>query len=144
MGAGVNFSTMLTNIANCCDASTKNTKPDKLIHRLKLCLQDMTSYEPDINHRIWQVVAAIPKGKVATYGCIARKAGLARAARRVGLALRGLPKNTQIPWHRVINAQGRISLPEGSNSHQIQRSRLEAEGILFRANGTVNLMEFGW
>ena len=86
----------------------------------------MTNYEPDINHRIWQVVASIPEGKVATYGGVAQKAGIARAARRVGQALRSLPSDTRIPWHRVVNAQGRISLPEGSTSHHTQRDGVPA------------------
>jgi methylated-DNA-protein-cysteine methyltransferase-like protein len=104
----------------------------------------MTNYEPDINHRIWQVVASIPEGKVATYGGVAQKAGIARAARRVGQALRSLPTNTHIPWHRVVNARGRISLPEGSASHHIQRDRLESEGIPFKTNGTIDLNRHGW
>jgi methylated-DNA-protein-cysteine methyltransferase-like protein len=104
----------------------------------------MAGDEPDINHRIWQVVAAIPAGKVATYGSVAQQAGLARAARRVGKALRGLPADTRIPWHRVINAQGRISLPAGSESHNVQRERLEAEGVCFRGNGSIDLKHFGW
>jgi methylated-DNA-protein-cysteine methyltransferase-like protein len=104
----------------------------------------MTNYEPDINHRIWQVVASIPEGKVATYGGVAQRAGLSRAARRVGQALRGLPTNTRIPWHRVVNAQGRISLPEGSASHNTQRSRLESEGISFSKNGKIDLKHDGW
>ena len=104
----------------------------------------MAGDEPDINHRIWQVVAAIPAGKVATYGSVAQQAGLARAARRVGKALRGLPADTRIPWHRVINAQGRIALPAGSESHNVQRGRLEAEGVCFRGNGSIDLKHFGW
>ena len=104
----------------------------------------MTQHEPDINHRIWQVVALIPSGKVVTYGNVARQAGMPGAARRVGMALRRLPADTRIPWHRVINAQGRISLPEGSTSQLTQRERLEAEGILFRVNGSVDLRRFGW
>jgi methylated-DNA-protein-cysteine methyltransferase related protein len=104
----------------------------------------MTNYELDANHQIWQVVAAIPKGKVATYGGVAQKAGMSRAARRVGQALRGLPANTRIPWHRVVNAQGRISLPEGSVPHRTQRSRLEHEGIHFRTNGSIDLCRYGW
>ena len=104
----------------------------------------MAQHEPDINHRIWQVVALIPSGKVATYGDVARQAGMPGAARRVGMALRRLPADTRIPWHRVINAQGRISLPEGSASQLTQRERLEAEGILFKVNGSVDLRRFGW
>ena len=104
----------------------------------------MAQHEPDINHRIWQVVALIPSGKVASYGDVARHAGMPGAARRVGMALRRLPTDTRIPWHRVINAQGRISLPDGSASQLTQRERLEAEGILFRINGSIDLRRFGW
>ena len=104
----------------------------------------MSNHEPDVNHLIWQVIALIPHGKVATYGDVARHAGLARAARRVGYALRKLPRDTKIPWHRVINAQGRISLPRGSASQYTQRERLEAEGVVFRGNKSVDLGRFRW
>jgi methylated-DNA-protein-cysteine methyltransferase-like protein len=91
----------------------------------------MTPQDPDINHRIWQVVALIPPGKVSTYGDVAKYAGLPGGARRVGFALKNLPEDTRIPWHRVVNAQGRISLPGGSNAQSRQVKRLEAEGIEF-------------
>lgn len=100
--------------------------------------------EPDINHRIWQVVALIPPGQVATYGDVALHAGLPRAARRVGRALRGLPEDTRIPWHRVINAQGRISLLPGSASRLTQRQRLEHEGVTFAGSGRIDLGKFRW
>ncbi len=102
----------------------------------------MTYPEPDINQRIWQIVALIPRGKVATYGDVAAQAGLPGAARRVGRALKHLPRDTRIPWHRVVNAQGRISLAEGSAGQYTQRERLEAEGIAFQPNGRINLREF--
>ena len=104
----------------------------------------MSEHDPDVNHRIWQVVALIPPGKVATYGDVARHAGLEKAARRVGRALKLLPKGSKIPWHRVLNAQGRISLPEGSASQYTQREQLEAEGIVFRGNKSVDLKRFRW
>lgn len=104
----------------------------------------MTDSELGLNPRIWRVVAAIPQGRVATYGQVAQKAGLPGAARRVGHALSGLPHNTLIPWHRVVNAQGRISLPEGSKSHATQRNRLAREGIPFSPTGTINLHRYGW
>ena len=91
----------------------------------------MTPQDPDINHRIWQVVALIPPGKVSTYGDVAKYAGLPGGARRVGFALKILPEDTRIPWHRVVNAQGRISLPGGSNAQSRQMKRLVAEGIEF-------------
>jgi len=99
---------------------------------------------PDIDQRIWQVVALIPQGRVATYGEVARQAGLPGGARRVGRALGALPVGTRLPWHRVINARGRLSLPEGGRGHHTQRERLEAEGIVFRASGSIDLRRFGW
>ncbi len=97
-----------------------------------------------LNQQIWQVVSAIPPGKVSTYGAVARKAGLARAARRAGFALRGLPADSRIPWHRVVNAKGGISFPKDSESYKTQRQRLEKEGVHFRANGSIDLCLFGW
>ncbi len=102
----------------------------------------MAAEEPDINQRIWQVVALIPSGQVATYGDVAAQAGMTGAARRVGRALKNLPHDTRIPWHRVINAQGRISLAEGSAAQYTQRSRLEAEGVVFQRNGSIDLRRF--
>lgn len=104
----------------------------------------MVTYEPDINLRIWQVVAAIPVGKVCTYGGVAARAGMPGAARRVGAALRGLPGNTRIPWHRVVNAQGRIAFAIDSDAHNRQRSRLEQEGIRFNLSGRIDLRNQGW
>jgi methylated-DNA-protein-cysteine methyltransferase related protein len=136
---------MQSRMARRIDCSTPNTLPDKWTWRsLTGNDQYMTNHELDANHRIWQVVAAIPMGKVTTYGAVAQKAGMSRAARRVGLALRGLPSNTRIPWHRVVNAQGRISLPEGSVPHNTQRDRLRNEGVAFRTNGTIDLHRYGW
>ncbi len=81
--------------------------------------------------RIWQVVAAIPKGSVATYGQVADLAGMPRHARLVGRTLSELPRDTKLPWHRVINASLRISLRADSHGHNVQRRRLEAEGVEF-------------
>ena len=102
------------------------------------------SFEPDLNHRIWQVVATIPTGRVSTYGDVARLAGLPGAARRVGKALRDLPPDTRVPWHRVINAQGRISIRSGSAGQYTQRDRLEAEGISFGSHNRVDLKRYRW
>ncbi len=81
--------------------------------------------------RIWLVVAAIPKGSVATYGQVADLAGMPRHARLVGRTLSELPRDTKLPWHRVINASLRISLRADSDGHNVQRRRLEAEGVEF-------------
>jgi len=92
--------------------------------------------------RIFQVIAQIPKGKVASYGQVAELAGLPRAARLVGATLKKIPKDSKLPWHRVINAGGKISLPmEGRGKKQ--QSRLEAEGVVF-INGKIKLKIYGW
>jgi methylated-DNA-protein-cysteine methyltransferase-like protein len=92
--------------------------------------------------RIHAVVRRIPRGRVATYGQIATLAGLPGAARQVGYAMHALPPHTTVPWHRVLNARGIISLPGGSGLSQ--RLRLEAEGIRFDARGRVKLADVQW
>jgi methylated-DNA-protein-cysteine methyltransferase-like protein len=92
--------------------------------------------------RIWNAVAAIPRGHVASYGEIARRAGLPRRARLVGHALKVAPASLKLPWHRVLNARGAISLPAGSRAHRQQRVLLEREGLRFR-NGRVDLAAAG-
>jgi methylated-DNA-protein-cysteine methyltransferase-like protein len=97
----------------------------------------------DITKRVRDTVARVPAGQVATYGQIARESGLGRRARVVGRVLRSLPTGTGIPWHRVVNARGQISLPEASDAAREQRRRLESEGVMFR-DGRIDLGEFGW
>ena len=79
--------------------------------------------------RIWHAVEQIPPGRVATYGDIARVAGIPRGARQVGRALRDCPQHLDLPWHRVLGAGGRIALPGDHGAEQ--RSRLQSEGIPF-------------
>lgn len=86
---------------------------------------------------------SIPPGKVITYGQLAALAGLPGAARLAGTVLCGLPEQTELPWHRVINAQGKISLPENSSGYQEQKKRLEAEGVIF-TNNKINLRIYGY
>ena len=103
----------------------------------------MMSNEPSDEERVWQVVALIPPGQVSTYGEIAEMAGLGRGARRVGRIMSRLPRGTTLPWHRVINASGRISLPVGSAGHTEQRRRLEDEGVVF-INACASLRRYRW
>ncbi len=99
-----------------------------------------TSYE-----RIWSVVRQIPAGRVATYGQVARVAGLGGAARLVGYALHALPEQGhRVPWQRVINAQGQISQRGFEGVERIQRRLLEREGVRFDARARVDLARFGW
>jgi methylated-DNA-protein-cysteine methyltransferase-like protein len=104
----------------------------------------MKPEEPDINTRIWQVVSLIPEGKVASYGDVARQAGLPGAARRVGAALRVLPAQTRIPWHRVVNARGHLSLPEGGASRTTQITRLQQEGVSLSNNCRLDMVKYRW
>ncbi len=91
--------------------------------------------------RIWHVVSRIPEGKVATYGQVAELAGLQRRARKVGRAMSLLPQGSRLPWHRVINAAGRVS-PRGGGEHR-QRELLESEGVVF-IKGRVDLARYRW
>ncbi len=99
--------------------------------------------EASQEERIWQVVSLIPKGKVATYGQIASLAGYPRGARLVGKTLSNLPRETNLPWHRVINAAGRISLAKGSDAYRRQRARLREEGVLF-SRGRTSMGKHQW
>lgn len=99
--------------------------------------------ERDWHGRVWEVVAEIPCGHVLTYGDVARLSGRPRHARRVGQALRRAPRELRLPWHRVINAQGRISLPAESSGGRLQRQLLEDEGVRFEG-GRVDLDRFGY
>jgi methylated-DNA-protein-cysteine methyltransferase related protein len=92
--------------------------------------------------RIHQIVSRIPRGRVATYGQVARLAGLPGQARLVGYALHALPADTSVPWQRVVNAQGGISTPPGHDTRQ--RRLLEREGIRFDARGRIPLADFRW
>jgi len=92
---------------------------------------------------IFQILAQIPEGKVTTYGHIAKLAGLGQAARFVGTTLRNLPKDSRLPWHRVINSQGKISLPEHHPGRALQKSLLQDEGVEF-IKGKVDLHHFLW
>jgi methylated-DNA-protein-cysteine methyltransferase-like protein len=99
-----------------------------------------TSYQ-----RIYAAVRRIPRGRVSTYGAIARVAGFDGQARQVGYALSALPTGTNVPWHRVINAQGRLSLERSATGAGItQRLRLVREGVVVDAAGRVSLDKFGW
>lgn len=94
-----------------------------------------------VPERIWTVVAAIPPGRVATYGQVAELAGLPRGARAVGRVMARLPAGTRLPWHRVINASGKVSIPGTGGARQ--QALLEAEGVAF-VDGRVNLPRVRW
>jgi methylated-DNA-protein-cysteine methyltransferase related protein len=93
---------------------------------------------------IWSWVRRIPRGRVATYGQIAELAGLEGHARQVGYALHNLPENSDVPWHRVVNARGEISPRSAGDSHELQRLLLGAEGIAIDARGRIDLSKDRW
>lgn len=98
----------------------------------------------ELHRQILEVIALIPYGKVATYGQIAKLAGLPKHARLVGYVLKHLDKSSEIPWYRVINSQGKISVIRiDENGKNIQQSLLEKEGV-YLINSEVNLKIFGW
>ncbi len=92
--------------------------------------------------RVIALVCAVPKGKVATYGQIALLAGSPRAARQVGGVLHGLREN-EVPWQRVINAQGGISTYK-VGAGELQRALLESEGVTFDREGRCDLERYRW
>jgi methylated-DNA-protein-cysteine methyltransferase related protein len=87
-------------------------------------------------------VRRIPHGRVATYGQVARLARIVNGARQVGYALHALPEHAVVPWHRVVNARGAISLRGGGNA--TQQLLLQREGVSFGAGGRIDLAAHGW
>lgn len=96
---------------------------------------------------VYRLVRRIPRGKVATYGQLAKLLNMPRHARHVGIALANTPADVKIPWHRVVNASGRISLRRKnwqSGTDDLQRILLEAEGVTLSDFGTIDLQKYGW
>ncbi len=82
---------------------------------------------------------------MATYGGVAREAGAPAAARQVGYALAALGDRDDVPWHRVVNARGEVSPRSGGTAFErVQRTLLEAEGVVFDVRGRVDLDRYGW
>lgn len=99
--------------------------------------------QDDFELKVHTIIGAIPFGHVATYGQIAKLAGQGNYARKVGNILKTLPKETKLPWYRVINSQGKISFPIDSSKFIEQKERLENEGIFFCKN-KISLKKFQW
>jgi methylated-DNA-protein-cysteine methyltransferase-like protein len=96
----------------------------------------------ELYEKIYTVIRKIPRGKVATYGQIAKLAGMGSHARLVGYALHALTPEKRVPWHRVVGAGGKISL--GGEGYSIQRKILESEGVEFNEKERIQLSRFGW
>jgi methylated-DNA-protein-cysteine methyltransferase-like protein len=96
----------------------------------------------ELYEKIYAVIRKIPRGKVATYGQIAKLAGMGPHARLVGYALHALTPEKRVPWHRVVGAGGKISL--GGEGLSVQRKLLKLEGVEFTPGGKIPLDRFGW
>ena len=97
----------------------------------------------DAVQALYAWLAQVPRGRVVTYGQLARLAGRPNGARWVGRVLRGLPEGTALPWHRVINAGGRSSLPTGPDGSNRQLRMLADEGVAIRS-GRIALAHWRW
>lgn len=94
--------------------------------------------------KIYAVVKRIPRGRVATYGQVAQLADLPGRARLVGYAMASLPRESGLPWHRVVNAAGQISTRDDEPAMELQRALLDSEGIPLSAAGKIPLERFRW
>ena len=94
--------------------------------------------------RVYEFVRTVPRGRVVTYGQIALELGSPAAARAVGYALHNLSESTDVPWWRVVNASGGISLGSRGLAAEVQRERLEDEGVRFSLEGKIRLRDYRW
>lgn len=99
--------------------------------------------DSSLRELIWQVVATIPRGKVASYGQIARLCGYPSHARYVGTTMKDLPRGTKLPWHRVLRSSGAPAFPPASAAYNKQKELLEREKVIFKG-GKVSLKEYRW
>jgi len=93
---------------------------------------------------IYSIVMMVPRGRVATYGQVAELAGLHGHARQVGYALRVLPADSGVPWHRIVNAKGEVSRRFDPESEHLQQLLLEEEGVEFNRSRRLSLAKFQW
>jgi methylated-DNA-protein-cysteine methyltransferase-like protein len=90
------------------------------------------------------IVGQIPPGKIATYGQVARLAGIPRNARQVGSVLNSLPAGSDVPWYRVVNSRGEISARGNLASENTQREYLENENVVFDEKGRIAIDRYSW
>ena len=103
--------------------------------------------DPDdlpFHQAVWAMVRRIPRGRATSYGAVAAWLGAPRAARGVGYALSALPPDTDVPWWRVVNRHGAVSIKGAPGLDVLQRTLLEREGVAFGPDGRVDLGRFGW
>ncbi|MCK5222323.1 MAG: MGMT family protein [Candidatus Aminicenantes bacterium] len=97
----------------------------------------------DFTKKVVSIIKSIPEGKVVTYGQVAFMAGKPNGARQISWILNSMSEKESLPWHRVINSSGKISLPEGFGFEE-QMYRLKGEGIEFDRNNRINLKKYLW
>ncbi len=106
----------------------------------------MPAQDKSLFPRIYEVVRQVPRGRVASYGQIAEivgaRCGARCDARMVGYAMAATPEGSDVPWQRIVNREGKISLL--GQGGEIQRMRLEAEGVTFDARNRIDMKRFGW
>ena len=98
----------------------------------------------DFTERVWALVRRVPRGRAVSYGGVAALLGTPRAARGVGTALSALPADTDVPWWRVVNRNGQISIKGDPGVAALQRRLLAREGVRFDAAGRLDWERFGW
>ena len=94
--------------------------------------------------RIIDIIGRVPAGKVVTYGQVAAMAGNHRAARQVSRVLHSCSGKYDLPWQRVIGSQGKITIPKDQPGHQLQKKKLQSEGIRFGLGDTIDLSIYQW
>ena len=107
-------------------------------------MKDLKEDKGGFFQRVYEIAEKIPKGKVMTYGDIARKIGEPRNARVVGYAMRAIPQGRNIPAHRVVNRLGEMAPSHVFGSQELQREILKGEGVIFKEDGTINLEKCRW
>ncbi|MCE0723232.1 MULTISPECIES: MGMT family protein [Legionella] len=99
--------------------------------------------QTEFSKEVLKLIKSIPRGKVVTYGDIARLAGHSRGARGVGWLLHSCTMSHNLPWHRVLKSRGVLSFPRGDPNYLLQKELLEKEGIVI-INGRVDLKKYSW
>ncbi|MBX2989372.1 MAG: MGMT family protein [Bdellovibrionaceae bacterium] len=98
----------------------------------------------EFSRRVIKMIASIPRGKVATYKQIAGLCGKPHGSRGVAWILKSSSEKHGLPWQRVVSSQGRIAFPVLTRNHQLQKTRLRAEGVVVAANGGIDMTKFQW
>ncbi len=99
--------------------------------------------DESFSRRVKEIIKRVPRGKVATYGQVATLAGNHRAARQVAWILHSSSQSDDLPWHRIVNRSGRISLKQ-NRGYEIQKSLLKIEGIEFDENDSIDFRRYLW